>query len=108
MSPIEMADVDAWEVERELARVVDRLGTLPLSRAAAAQGDVHACALELVAISRRLGVPIPADVAVPDLAPQGSSALIAVLGRDCLLAAHDADALRAINDALVALRRALP
>ncbi len=101
---------DRWEVERELRRVVDRLGALPLDRAAAASADVRVCALRLVTVGRRLGVPIPADAQVPDLGPSGLAPLIAVLGRDCLDAAPQGDAhgLQDMHSALVTLRRSLP
>jgi len=101
---------DRWEVERELRRVVDRLGALPLARAAAAAGDVQVCARRLVTVGRRLGVPIPTDAQVPDLGPSGLAALIAVLGRDCLDAVPQGDAhgLQDMHAALVELRRTLP
>ncbi len=94
--------------ERELRRVVDRLMSMPLARAAAAADDVRACADVLVLEGRRLGVPVPASATVPVLAPQGFGPLIAVLGSDCLAAAGPRDDLQPVLDALVQLRRSLP
>lgn len=96
------------ETERELRRVADRLGSMPLVRLETTTAAVHACAVELVAAGRALGVPIPDSAALPVLRPQAYGDLISVLGRDCLEAAADGVALRPVHDALVALRRALP
>lgn len=103
------ADVSA-DCARELSRVVDRLGSMPLNRAGTATDTVMAIAEVLLAEGRRLGVPVPDDAALVPVQPQGLAALIAVLGRDCLEAARasrDAD-LGPVRDALVSLRRALP
>lgn len=104
-----MSDTEVrHETERELQRVVDRLTSMPLNRMDQARGDVQECASVLLAQGRLLGVAVPADVTVPDLAPSGWGAMIAVLGQDCLAAAPaDAD-LTALHAALVALRRSLP
>lgn len=103
------------EVARELARVTERLGSMPLPRLATTTGAVYECARALVHAGRTLGVPIPADVEPPELRPQAYGDLIAVLGHDCLDAAGataphpDREAgLQAALDALVALRRSLP
>ncbi|HAN72589.1 MAG TPA: hypothetical protein DCQ36_13505 [Actinobacteria bacterium] len=94
--------------ERELRRVVERLMSMPLARAAAAADDVRACAEVLVLEGRRLGVPVPASATVPVLDPQGFGPLIAVLGSDCLAAAGPRDDLQQVLDELVRLRRSLP
>jgi hypothetical protein len=98
------------DVERELTRVVDRLTTMPLARAATAREPVQAAAEQFVHLTRRLGGGVPADATLPDLAPQGLGALIAVLGRDLLDAAQEnaQPDLDAALDVLVALRRSLP
>jgi len=96
------------ETERELNRVVDRLNSMALPKADSAREDVQECAEALVAEGRRLGVPIPPDAVLPDLAAQGFGAMIAVLGRDCLAAAREDATLAPVHSALVALRRALP
>lgn len=96
------------DVERELHRVVDRLMSMPLTRAASAAEDVRVCAESLVLEGRRLGIPVPASATVPALDAQGFGPMIAVLGTDCLEAAGPQDDLRDMLDALVRLRRALP
>lgn len=99
---------EAHETERELQRVVDRLNSMPLTKAAVAGPAVEECAVALVAAGRSLGVPIPADAELPSLAPQGFGSLIAVLGRDCLEAAGEQGDLTTVHAALVSLRHALP
>ncbi len=101
------------ETERELRRVTDRLGSMPLQRLETTTEDVYACARALVAAGRSLGVPIPDDADLPDLGPQAYGDLIAVLGRDCLEAVSAegmsaGDELESVLAALVTLRRALP
>lgn len=98
------------EVERELTRVVDRLGSMPLARAAEARSPVRAAAENLVRLTRDLGGEVPEDAVLPDLAPHALYALVAVVGRDYLSAARaapDADVGPAL-DLLTSLRRALP
>ena len=100
--------VERDEVERELQRVVDRLNSMPLTKVTLAAADVQACAETLVREGRQLGVPIPSDVDLPALQPQGFGSMIAVLGDDCLrAAAGDAD-LSGVLKTLVTLRRSLP
>jgi hypothetical protein len=98
------------ELERELDRVVDRLTTMPLSKAGQATQPCREAAEVLVAQTRTLTAEIPVDAVVPDLGPQGLGAMIAVLGHDYLDAARASSEpdLDPVLDALVALRRALP
>lgn len=96
------------ECDRELRRVVDRLNSMPLTRAASAASDVRECAAELVRLGRLWGVPIPADAVLPALEPQGFGSMIAVLGGDCLGAAGADTDLSPLLTALASLRRALP
>ena len=105
-----MQSDDEYEIERELRRVVDRLTSMPLDRAATASVDCHQTAEILLAQTRLLTDDIPADARIPELGPSGLGAMIAVLGRDYLRAARAADVtdLTPALDALVALRRALP
>lgn len=103
-----MSEATRHDVERELNRVVDRLGSMPLSRAEAAAPQVMSCADTLVQASRALGVPIPDDARVPEVGPTALGAMIAVLGRDALEAARAPSDLSALLDALTALRRSLP
>jgi hypothetical protein len=98
------------DVERELTRVVDRLTTMPLTRAATAREPVRAAAEQLVSLTRRLGGDVPTEAPLPDLAPHALGSLIAVLGRDLLDAARESSQpdLEPALDTLVALRRSLP
>jgi hypothetical protein len=98
------------EVERELDRVVDRLTSMPLTRAEGATADCRQAALVLIEQTRRLTDEIPIDAALPDLGPQGLGSMLAVLGGDYLAAARASSNpdLSPALDALVALRRALP
>ena len=98
------------EVERELDRVVDRLMSMPLAKASPATPDVMSAAGALLDHCRRIDPHVPADAALPSLAPQGLGPLIAVLGTDWLAAAPtspdpDCDG---VLDVLVRLRRSLP
>lgn len=98
------------DLERELGRVVDRLTSMPLAKAAGAAADCRRAALEIVEQTRILTDEIPPDATVPELGPQGLGAMLAVLGTDYLDAARrtpHAD-VSAVTAALVDLRRALP
>ena len=105
-----MPEVEPHDIEVELRRVVDRLDSMPLARAAAAAPACKAVADLLVARTRDLTEVIPADAVVPDLGPQGLGSLIAVLGHDYLDAARASSHpdLSPVLDALVELRRSLP
>lgn len=101
---------DLRELERELARVVDRLTSMPLARAEHAAAECRQAALVIVDETRALTDEIPADAVLPDLGPQGLGAMLAVLGTDYVDAVRKvrrAD-VSVVTAALVALRRALP
>ena len=101
---------DLRELERELHRVVDRLISMPLTRAAGTAADCRRAALEIVEQTRILTDEIPAGAAVPELGPQGLGAMLAVLGTDYLEAARRTPHpdVSVVTAALVDLRRALP
>lgn len=101
---------DLRQLERELGRVVDRLTSMPLTRAEAATADCRRAALVLIEQTRHLSDDIPIDATLPDLGPQGLGSMLAVLGGDYLAAARASSEpdLGPALDALVALRRALP
>ncbi len=96
------------DVERELRRVVDRLNSMPLNRAAEASTAVQECGADLVRLGRSWDVPIPAAAVLPTLEPQGFGSMIAVLGADCLDAAGADTDWEPMLATLVTLRRALP
>jgi hypothetical protein len=94
----------------ELRRVVDRLDSMPLNRAASAGPACREAALLLIARTRDLTDEIPAEAMPPELGPQGLGSMIAVLGCDYVNAARASGTadLGLVLDALVELRRALP
>lgn len=97
-------------LETELDRVVDRLSSMPLQRAALATAACYETAAEILARTRVLDSGVPADAELPRLGPHGLGSLIAVLGRDFLDAAKAAPLsdVRAVTDRLIELRRSLP
>ena len=103
-------DVTIHEVNVEIRRVVDRLDSMPLHRAAMAGPACHETARVLVARTRELTDEIPPDAVPPKLEPQGLGSMVAVLGDDYLDAARASGTadLGPVLDALVELRRALP
>ena len=103
-----MTDLDA--VERELGRVVDRLNSMPLSRAGSAVDDVRTTAALVVDQTRLLTDAIPSQAELPRLGPQGLGAMLAVVGHDYLDAARASSEpdVSPVLDALVSLRRVLP
>jgi hypothetical protein len=106
-----MTDPEALrELERELGRVVDRLSSMSLDRARTTSADCRRAALAILEQTRALTDEIPGDASVPDLAPQGLGAMLAVLGTDYLVAAQQTPGadVSAVTAALVELRRALP
>ncbi len=105
-----MSTADVDDVERELRRVVDRLNSMPLTKAEASTEDVYAAAGVLLDHTRRLDRSVPDGARLPELRPQGLGAMLAVLGSDWLDAARASSEpdVNPVLDALVTLRRALP
>ena len=101
---------DLRKLERELNRVVDRLTTMPHSRAEGAATDCRRAALVIVERTRLLTDEIPVEAALPEPGPHGLGAMLAVLGSDYLAAARQASQpeVSDVTAALVELRRALP
>ena len=91
------------DLARELQRVVDRLGNMPLTRAQDFQEQVQSAAAYLV----NVGGERSADD-LPRLQPHGLSSLIAVVGRDYLNTPRNDERDQQVLDLLIALRRALP
>ena len=104
------SEEDLRDLEVELARVVDRLNSMPLARAAAATDEVMDAADSLLASTRELDTDVPADARLPRLGPTGLGAMLAVLGRDFCDAARSTPGadIRPLIERLTALRRALP
>jgi hypothetical protein len=98
------------DIETELRRIVDRLTSIPLSRAESVAAPCRELGEFLVAQTRTLIDDIPVDATVPALGPQGLGAMIAVLGRDYLEAAKTADDpdIQPVLERLTAMRRSLP
>jgi len=97
-------------LDLELDRVVDRLNSMPLSRAASASAECHALADAMLARTRGLADEIPSRATLPYLDAQGLGSLIAVIGQDYLNAAKAAPQsdVRPVVDGLIELRRSLP
>ena len=70
---------DLHHFDRELTRIVDRLNGMTLARAATATVACSDVARFLLDRTRELTNEIPAGATLPDLAPQGLGALIAML-----------------------------
>ena len=99
------------DLERELDRVVDRLTSMPLAKAASAADDCRRACLVIVEQTRRLTDDIPADADLPRAGTAGTRRHgrrpRERLPRRGAEVASDAD-LAPVIDALVGLRRALP
>ncbi len=97
-------------LETELERVVDRLNSMSLQRAATATESCYAVAEEMLAQTRLLDGQVPAKVTLPRLEPHGLGSLLAVLGRDFLEAAKATPLsdVQPVTDRLIELRRSLP
>lgn len=103
-------DEDLRVLNAELGRIVDRLNTMPLARAATVSADCYAVANLVLEQTRALTDEIPAEATLPDLEAHGLGALVNVLGRDyenAAKAAPRAD-IGPVVDRLVELRRSLP
>ena len=91
------------ECHRELQRVVDRLGAMPLARAQGCVDIVHEACRRLVALA---GEHDPGEL--PRLAAHGLAAQVAVTGHDLLALPPDGARDAATLGVLTDLRRALP
>jgi hypothetical protein len=91
------------ELERELQRVVDRLGSMPLTRVPGCEPQVYAAAHAIVDLT---GERSSADL--PHLQPHALGAMLAVVGHDYLNTPENDERDRLVLDQLIALRRALP
>lgn len=103
-------DDELRTLDLELDRVVDRLNSMPLARAASGSAACHALAGDMLARTRALAETIPRGATLPHLDAQGLGSLIAVIGQDYINAAKAAPQsdVRPVVDSLVELRRSLP
>lgn len=91
------------DITRELDRIVDRLSTMPLTRAQGCEAVVHSTAVTIVDLT---GVHTSADL--PHLQAHALGSLLAVVGRDYLVTARNDERDQQVLDLLIALRRELP
>jgi hypothetical protein len=91
------------DIARELERIVDRLGSMPLARAQGCDDAVHATAAAIVDLT---GEHPSADL--PHLQAHALGPLLAVVGHDYLATPQNDERDQQVVDLLVALRRDLP
>ena len=97
-----MSEVRA-QVQRELGRVVDRLGAMPLTRAQGCEAVVHSTAVTIVDLT---GEHTSTDL--PHLQAHALGSLLAVVGNDYLKTPENDERDQKVVDLLIALRRELP
>lgn len=95
------------EFERELARVVERVRTMPLTRLAVCADGVFALCGRFADLSRESGSGLPGAAAVPRLGDHALPDQLQVLGME-LAAVADTSTLANAHDMLVSMRKALP
>jgi hypothetical protein len=91
------------DLVRELERTVDRLGSMPLSRAQGCEGLVHSTAAAMVDLT---GEHPSSDL--PQLQAHALGSMLAVVGHDYLGTPENDERDQEVVDLLIALRRALP
>jgi len=95
------------EFERELARVVERVRTMPLTKLATCADDIFALCGQFADLGRDWGSPLPGATAVPRLGDHALPDQLQVLGME-LAAIADPTSLTQAHDLLVSMRKALP
>ena len=88
---------------RELERNVDRLGSMPLTRAQGCEGLVHSAAAAIVDLTAE-----HPSADLPHLQAHALGSLLAVVGHDYLQTPENDERDQQVLDLLIALRRALP
>ncbi|MEI8260528.1 MAG: hypothetical protein WCG77_03375 [Actinomycetes bacterium] len=91
------------DIARELERIVDRLGSMPLTRAIGCEEVVHSTAAAIVDLTGE-----HPSAALPHLQVHALGSLVAVVGRDYLNIPENDERDQQVLDLLIALRRALP
>jgi hypothetical protein len=108
MSQAAMVDGELGEeYERELARVVERVRTMPLTKLPTCADSVFATCGELADLAHAYGSALPGAAALPRLGDHALPDQLQVLGME-LAATGDPAALRSAHDLLVSMRKALP
>ena len=102
-----MSDDSTEEYERELARVVERLRTMPLTRLATCADQVFALCGDLADLARESGAGLPGAEALPRLGDHALPDQLRVLGME-LAAVGDLQAITRAHELLVDMRKALP
>jgi hypothetical protein len=91
------------DIARELERIVDRLGSMPLTRAIGCEEVVHSTAAAIVDLTGE-----HSSAALPHLQVHALGSMVAVVGRDYLNTPQHDERDQQVLHLLIALRRALP
>ena len=95
------------EYERELARVVERVRTMPLTKLATCSDDVFALCCALADLSQAAGSGLAGSRALPRLGDHGLPDQLRVLGMELAATGENAQITRGL-ELLVDMRKALP
>lgn len=95
------------EYERELARVVERVRTMPLTRLSTSSDSVYALCCSLADLAKDVGSGLAGGLSVPRLGDHGLPDQLQVLGME-LATVADTMALGRAHALLVDMRKALP
>ena len=103
-----MTDAElAEEYERELARVVERIRTMPLTRLSTCSEQIFALCGDLADLAHEAGAGAPGAGALPRLGDHALPDQLHVLGME-LAAVADLAILARAHSLLVDMRKALP
>jgi hypothetical protein len=106
ITPVSTDDVGE-EFERELARVVERVRTMPLTKLATCADEVFELCGQLADLAGQAGSPLPGAAALPRLGDHALPDQLQVLGME-LAATADSTTLVDAHGRLVKMRKALP
>jgi hypothetical protein len=95
------------EYERELARVVERVRTMPLTKLATCSDDVFALCCALADLSQAAGSGLAGSRALPRLGDHGLPDQLQVLGMELAATGENTQIARGL-ELLVDMRKALP
>ncbi len=105
-TPVSAEDIGE-EFERELARVVERVRTMPLTKLATCADEIFALCGQFADLGRDSRSPLPGATAVPRLGDHALPDQLQVLGME-LAATADSTTLVDAHGRLVKMRKALP